>query len=155
MPRPPDGHAAPGDARGHDDREQKLDALRTRVQAEAGGIRTADDWARSLHAAALLRESFANSLLILAQRPDATLVKGYEDWRKTGRQVIRREPGIEIFSRAPGKTGPSAPQDRPGPRPRRGRPELARCHQGRVRVGHFPDQRPARRRPRTDARRAG
>jgi DNA primase len=106
MPRPPDGHAAPGDARGHDDREQKLDALRTRVQAEADGIRTADDWARSLHAAALLRESFANSLLILAQRPDATLVKGYEDWRKTGRQVIRREPGIEIFSRAPGKTGP-------------------------------------------------
>ena len=106
MPRPPDGHAAPGDARGHDDREQKLDALRTRVQAEAGGIRTADDWARSLQAAALLRESFANSLLILAQRPDATLVKGYEDWRKTGRQVIRREPGIGIFSRAPGKTDP-------------------------------------------------
>ena len=93
-------YPTPGDARDHD-QEQKLDALRTRVQAEAGRIRTAEDWTRSLHAAALLRESFANSLLILAQRPDATLVKGYEDWRRTGRQVIRREHGIEIFSRAP------------------------------------------------------
>jgi DNA primase len=100
MPRSRRESATSGGVRDDRDRDRKLDALRARVQDEAGTIRTADDWARSLRAAALLRETFANSLLIRAQRPDATLVKGYEDWRKAGRQVIRREPGIQIFSRA-------------------------------------------------------
>jgi DNA primase len=100
MPKPQDQHATSGEPYGNDDRGQKLAVLRALVQNEAGEIRTAADWARSLDAAAGLRESFANSLLILAQRPDATLVKGYEDWRKTGRQVIRSEHGIEIFSLA-------------------------------------------------------
>jgi DNA primase len=99
------------------DREQKLAMLRARVQDEAGRIRTAEDWARSLDTAARLRESFANSLLILAQRPDATLVKGYEDWRKTGRQVLRGEPGIEVFSRAPGHAEPRRRPAGGDPRP--------------------------------------
>jgi hypothetical protein len=76
MPGPQDRHAASGGPHGDGDREQKLAVLRTLVQNEAGEIRTAADWARSLDAAARLRESFANSLLILAQQPDATLVKG-------------------------------------------------------------------------------
>lgn len=117
MPGPRDGRATSGEPHGSDDREQGLAVLRARVQAEAGGIRTAADWARSLDAAARLRESFANSLLILAQRPDATLVKGYEDWRKAGRQVIRREHGIGIFSRAPRQAGPRRRDASRDPRP--------------------------------------
>lgn len=100
MPR--DSSGIPPDAPRRDgDREEALAALRTRVQALADEIRTADDWERCLRATALLGESFANSLLIFAERPGATLVKGYEDWRKVGRQVIRHETGIGIFSRAP------------------------------------------------------
>jgi DNA primase len=118
MPTPQDQHATSGEPHGNDDREQKLAVLRTRVQAEAGEIRTAADWARSLDAAARLRESFANSLLILAQRPDATLVKGYEDWRKAGRQVIRSEHGIEIFSRASRQREPRRRDAARNPRPR-------------------------------------
>lgn len=104
MPQPQDRLATSDGSHSSDDREQKLAVLRTRVQNEADAIRTAEEWARSLKAAARLRESFANSLLILAKRPDATLVKGYEEWRKAGRQVIRGEQGIEIFSRTPGQT---------------------------------------------------
>ncbi len=45
------------------------------------------------------RYSFNNTLLIHAQRPDATLVAGYRKWQELGFQVKRGETGIAI--RAP------------------------------------------------------
>lgn len=42
--------------------------------------------------------SFKNTLLIYAQRPDATLVAGYRAWQERGRQVMRGEFGIRIFA---------------------------------------------------------
>jgi len=88
---------------------QKLAALRERLLAEAGTIRTAGDWERCLRSAARLSgEGFANILLIEAQRPGATLLKGYEAWRAAGRAVSRGEPGIEVLSSArqhPGNAG--------------------------------------------------
>jgi DNA primase len=94
------GPAVPDGRRQHDeDREQRLAALRIRLQAVAQDVRTADDWARRLQTAARLpAETWANALLISAQRPDATLVKGYEAWRAAGRHVNRNEQGIEIFA---------------------------------------------------------
>ena len=42
--------------------------------------------------------SFNNTLLIAMQKPDATLVAGYSDWKnKFGRHVKRGEKGIKIF----------------------------------------------------------
>jgi len=85
-----------------EDREQRLAALRTRLQEAAQEVRTAEDWARCLRTAARLPgENWANVLLISSERPSATLVKGYEAWRAAGRQVNRDEKGIEIFSHAP------------------------------------------------------
>jgi len=94
------GPAVPEDRRQQDqDREQRLAALRVRLQAAAQDTRTAEDWARSLQAAARLpTETWANVLLISAQRPGATLVKGYAAWRAAGRHVNRNEQGIEVFS---------------------------------------------------------
>jgi hypothetical protein len=94
------GPAVPDDRRQQDqDREQRLAALRIRLQAAARDVRTAEDWARRLQTAAQLpAETWANVLLISSQRPDATLVKGYEAWRAAGRQVNRNEHGIEVFS---------------------------------------------------------
>ncbi len=81
------------------DNEQRLAALRIRLQETAREIRTAEDWSRCLRAAARLPgESWANILLIASRIPDATMVKGYEAWRAAGRQVNRNEKGIEIFS---------------------------------------------------------
>jgi DNA primase len=97
----------PDDRRRRDkDREQRLAALRIRLQEAAQQIRTADDWARCLRAAARLpAETWANVLLISSRRPDPTLVRGYEAWRVVGRQVNRDEQGIEIFSAARQQNG--------------------------------------------------
>lgn len=48
--------------------------------------------------------SFNNTLLIAMQKPDATLVAGYSDWKnKFGRHVKRGEKGIKIFAPMPYK----------------------------------------------------
>jgi hypothetical protein len=44
------------------------------------------------------RYSMTNVLLIVAQRPDATRVAGYQTWRKLRRQVSRGAKGIVIFA---------------------------------------------------------
>jgi DNA primase len=94
------GPAVPEGRRQQDEhREQRLAALRVRLQQAAQDVRTAEDWARRLQTAAQLpAETWANVLLISSRRPDATLVKGYEAWRAASRQVNRNEKGIEIFS---------------------------------------------------------
>ena len=94
------GPAVPDDRRQQDEhREQRLAALRIRLQQAAQDVRTADDWAQRLRTAARVpAETWANVLLISSRRPDATLVKGYEAWRAAGRQVNRNEKGIKIFS---------------------------------------------------------
>ena len=54
----------------------------SRLHETAGQIRTPEDWARLLRAAARLHgETWANVVLISSRIPDATLVKGYEAWR--------------------------------------------------------------------------
>lgn len=48
--------------------------------------------------------SFNNTLLIAMQRPDASLVAGYNAWQKNfGRQVNKGEKGIKILAPAPYK----------------------------------------------------
>jgi DNA primase len=75
--------------------------MRIRLQETGRQIRTAEDWARCLQAAARLPdETWANVLLISSRVPEATLVESYEAWRSVGRQVIRGEKGVEIFSSA-------------------------------------------------------
>jgi len=89
-----------------EDRDQRIAALRIRLHETAGQICSAADWARYLRAAARLHgETWANVLLISSRIPDATLVRGYEAWHRTGRQVNRDEKGIEIFS---GMRGPES-----------------------------------------------
>jgi hypothetical protein len=47
------------------------------------------------------RYSFHNVMLILSQRPDATLVAGYRKWQDMGFQVRRGEKGIGILAPMP------------------------------------------------------
>jgi N-terminal domain of anti-restriction factor ArdC len=69
-------------------RQAQLAAPRDRVLAQVRAIRSGEEWAAWLRLAARLRgHSFANILLIAAQRPAASLVASYEDWRGLGRQV--------------------------------------------------------------------
>lgn len=42
--------------------------------------------------------SFHNILMIYAQKPNASLVAGFNAWRKLGRNVLKGEKGIAIFA---------------------------------------------------------
>ncbi|MDT0264353.1 ArdC-like ssDNA-binding domain-containing protein [Jatrophihabitans lederbergiae] len=42
--------------------------------------------------------SFNNTLLLLAQKPDATQVAGYNLWQELGRQVVKGEKGLAILA---------------------------------------------------------
>lgn len=63
--------------------------------------------------ARLGKTSVVNSLLVAAQKPEASYLRSFEDWQKHGRSVMKGEKGIEILSsggeyeRADGSTGRS------------------------------------------------
>lgn len=72
-----------------------LERLRTGVTA----LMTSNGWRAALEFRARLHTySFLNSSLILAQRPDATLVAGFRRWQDLGRHVSRGEKGIAILA---------------------------------------------------------
>jgi DNA primase len=79
-------------------RQEKLEALHENLARQVEALRSGDDWQRWLAVASRFTTySFANTLLILAQRPDATAVAGYQAWRTLGRQVGKGERGIQIL----------------------------------------------------------
>lgn len=47
--------------------------------------------------------SFNNTMLIAMQNPNATLVAGYQSWKKFGRHVIKGSKGIKVIAPAPYK----------------------------------------------------
>ena len=58
-----------------------------------------DDWKRMLEVVSKFhRYSFNNHLMIFLQRPDATVVAGFNRWKSLGRFVRKGEKGIAIFA---------------------------------------------------------
>lgn len=58
--------------------------------------------------ARLGKTSVANTLLVVAQKPDATFIANYDDWQKRGRSVKRGEKGtlvLEAMKAVQGDTG--------------------------------------------------
>jgi len=71
------------------------------AQLNAGveGMRDSDAWKAYLATAARFHQySFCNTVLILAQRPGATLIAGYNKWRSMKRFVKAGEHGLHIFA---------------------------------------------------------
>ena len=57
------------------------------------------EWKQILRAMKLFHKySFHNTMLILMQKPDATLVAGYHTWKRLGRHVKKGEKGILILA---------------------------------------------------------
>lgn len=79
-------------------REAKLDRIHQQLEAGVAQLRNGDAWTSFLDFASRLhRYSFANTVLIFTQRPEATMVAGYRRWQELGRQVNRGEQGILIL----------------------------------------------------------
>ena len=93
-----------------DDSRRKLAELHDLLHTELGAVYTGEDWARLLRMTATLHgQSFANVVLIDAQRPGATMVAGYEAWQALGRQVAKGQPGIRVIAEPGGEdTAPAS-----------------------------------------------
>lgn len=73
---------------------QKLDELADNICQDPDELeKFVKQWNNGFHS-----YSLNNTLLILSQRPDSTLVAGYRSWQERGRQVLRGEFGIRIFA---------------------------------------------------------
>ena len=77
----------------------KLRAAHDKLQDAIAEIVSGDDWKRFLKVASKFhRYSFNNHLMIFLQRPDATVVAGFNRWKSLGRFVKKGEKGIVIFA---------------------------------------------------------
>jgi antirestriction protein ArdC len=69
------------------------------LQSEVERIRNGSEWRAVLSMRQKLHAySFSNLLLIYWQRPDASMVAGYNKWRDMGRQVRKGERGLAILA---------------------------------------------------------
>lgn len=80
--------------------DEQLKALTDQLEQGISAIFQSSQYAEYLSAMSRFHHySFSNSLLIFMQRPDATRVAGYNDWKKKfGRQVKAHEQGIKILA---------------------------------------------------------
>ena len=77
----------------------KLRAAHDKLQDAVTEIVSGDDWQRMLKVASKFhRYSFNNHLMIFLQRPEATVVAGFNRWKSLGRFVKKGEKGIAIFA---------------------------------------------------------
>ena len=83
----------------------KLRAAHDKLQDAVAEIVSGDEWKRMLKVASRFhRYSFNNHLMIFLQRPDATVVAGFNRWKSLGRSVKKGEKGIAIFAPCKYKT---------------------------------------------------
>lgn len=80
---------------GRGDKSELLDQLARGVLE----LTSSASWGRWLRTSRNFQKySFQNQILILKQRPDATLVGGYRSWLRLGRQVRQGERAIRILA---------------------------------------------------------
>jgi hypothetical protein len=73
------------------DKNARIEAMRSEIDRALDELSDGDGWARYLEAVSRFhRYSFANTWLIVAQRPDATRVAGFNDWRDKHNRTVRR-----------------------------------------------------------------
>lgn len=88
-----------------ENRNDKLRAAHDKLQQAVAEIASGDDWRRMLQVVSKFhRYSFNNHLMIFLQRPDATVVAGFNRWKSLGRFVKKGEKGIAIFAPCKYKT---------------------------------------------------
>ncbi|MGI8850635.1 MAG: ArdC-like ssDNA-binding domain-containing protein [Acidimicrobiales bacterium] len=84
-------------------REAKLVALHQQLSQQVSVL--GQEWQRWLDMASKFHAySFNNTLLLLAQNPEATHVAGYKLWQQLGRQVNKGEKGLAVFAPVTRKT---------------------------------------------------
>lgn len=130
--------------------QEKLTALHETLRTQVDQLVHGRPWQEWLAFASRFHTySFRNLLLILAQKPEATLVAGYTTWQKLGRQVRKGETGIQIYAPVTARRGSTDshepdPQDSDtaeGPRADPPTPDTQKANRGitGVKVAHVFD----------------
>ena len=85
--------------------QKRLDEIMEKLEQGVKDVFTSDKYVKYLSTMAKFHDySFNNILLIAMQRPDATLIAGYQAWKKNfGRNVMQGEKGIRILAPSPYK----------------------------------------------------
>ncbi len=79
-------------------RNATLEAMHAQLAERVGSMDSLESWGAWLRFAnSFHRYSFNNTVLIWAQKPEATMVAGYRAWQAKGRQVRRGETAIKVF----------------------------------------------------------
>lgn len=96
-------------------RREQLEAWQSKLAGQVTDLVNGDAWQHWLDVASRFHQySFRNTMMIYMQRPDATLVAGYQAWRRSfGRQVNRGETGIKIFAPVTRRTDKTTPDGKP------------------------------------------
>ena len=86
------------------DPQKKMDELMASLEDGMKELFSSEKYAQYLKTMAKFHTySLNNTILISMQRPEATLVTGYERWKSMGRQVKKGEKAIRIIAPAPVK----------------------------------------------------
>lgn len=82
--------------------QEKLQEITEQLEQGVSQVFKSDKYKELLNTMAKFpRYSVNNNILIMMQRPDATLCQGYNAWKRMGRNVRRGEKGIRIVAPSP------------------------------------------------------
>jgi hypothetical protein len=88
----------------------RREQARRQLEVAFEALGAPENWRRFAEGRAVLRGySHGNTMLILAQRPDATIVASYGRWLELGRQVRRGETTMRVWE--PSKSPRARPRD--------------------------------------------
>lgn len=87
-----------------EERKEELKDITEKLEKGVQDVFVSDQYQKLLDTMARFpRYSLNNNILIMLQKPDATLVQSYTGWKKMGRFVKKGEKGIRILAPAPYK----------------------------------------------------
>lgn len=83
-------------------KQKKLDEIMEGLERGVNDILSSENYKKYLKFLSSFHQySLNNTILIYAQKPDASLVAGYRKWQTMGRQVKKGEKGIKILAPIP------------------------------------------------------
>lgn len=81
------------------EKQEKMQAALNRIEEGLATINTDEDWLNYLSfQSKFYNYSFRNAMLIYAQNPEASYVKGYRAWNELGRYVKKGAKGLAILA---------------------------------------------------------
>lgn len=87
-----------------EERKEEMKDITEKLEKGVQDVFASDQYQKLLDTMARFpRYSLNNNILIMLQKPDATLVQSYTGWKKMGRFVKKGEKGIRILAPAPYK----------------------------------------------------